>query len=175
MDIFTIASVGQGSIAVCTRPRGGDWLEDDLGSLARAGIHVVVSALTDEENTELELRGEASGCTSLGLTFLRLPIADRDTPPNFNAALRSLQEVQERLHRGQHAVIHCRQGIGRSCMLVAAILVLEGLGVEDAWNLVQQKRGRPVPDTPAQRAWPDAVQQFRMLVPDAATGSSQSR
>jgi hypothetical protein len=41
------------------RPRGGDWLADELRDLARAGVEVVVSMLSDAEAAELELAQEA--------------------------------------------------------------------------------------------------------------------
>jgi len=35
------------------RPRGGDWLQDEILALKRSGISILVSLLTPEEEDEL--------------------------------------------------------------------------------------------------------------------------
>ena len=45
-------------LAITPRPRGEDWLEDDIRLLQRAGIDVVVSAFTQVEAEELGLLRE---------------------------------------------------------------------------------------------------------------------
>jgi hypothetical protein len=42
------------------RPRGGEWLADELGSLWHVGVDVLVCALTDPELRELGLTAEAA-------------------------------------------------------------------------------------------------------------------
>lgn len=39
--IFHIPISSQGSLAITPRPRGGDWLEDDIAGLARSGVGVL--------------------------------------------------------------------------------------------------------------------------------------
>ena len=51
MDVFWIDP----TLAIITRPRGGDWLSDELSALKREGVGVVVSCLTDAEEHELGL------------------------------------------------------------------------------------------------------------------------
>jgi hypothetical protein len=46
-------------LAIVPRPRGGDWLLDDLRNLQAAGIDVLISLLTEAEAAELELSSEA--------------------------------------------------------------------------------------------------------------------
>jgi hypothetical protein len=48
--------------------------------LQRAGIDVVVSALTAAENEELGLVEESRCCQSRGIEFLSFPIEDRSVP-----------------------------------------------------------------------------------------------
>ena len=48
-------------------------------------------------------------------------------------------------------------GIGRSCLVAASLLKLWGLSTEEAWARVERARGRPVPDTPEQRAFVDRL------------------
>jgi hypothetical protein len=61
-------------LAIIPRPRGQDWLPDDISLLQREGIDVVVSALTAAENEELGLVEESRCCQSRGIEFLSSPI-----------------------------------------------------------------------------------------------------
>ena len=61
-------------------------------------------------------------------------------------------------------LIHCRQGIGRSSLLAAA--VLEASSLDEAWRRIAEARGRSVPDTPEQRAWLQASGAIRDKMPD---------
>ena len=42
-DIFWIKAAGRGRLAVMPRPRGGDWLEDEILHLKRSGIGILVT------------------------------------------------------------------------------------------------------------------------------------
>jgi hypothetical protein len=46
-------------LGIMPRPRGNDWLPDDLRILRQAGVDVIVSALTASEAEELGLSAEA--------------------------------------------------------------------------------------------------------------------
>lgn len=74
-ELFTIGPVGAGDLSTMTRPGGGDWLADELHGLAATGVDVLVSLLTDAENTELGLEREAELAQEAGLAFLRLPMS----------------------------------------------------------------------------------------------------
>jgi hypothetical protein len=76
MNPFWIKIVGV-RLAITPRPRGRDWLEDDIRFLQRAGVDVLVSALTPAEAEELGLLEEGHYCQSNGLEFLYFPIEDR--------------------------------------------------------------------------------------------------
>jgi protein-tyrosine phosphatase len=132
------------------RPRGGDWLTDELGDLATAGVSVLVSLLTDAEAAEFDLIQEADAAKAAGVEFHRLPTADRQVPDR-DAMLALARLLVQRLDDGSSVAVHCRQGIGRSSTLAATVLVLEGIAAGDAWDRVSAARGLPVPDTDEQR------------------------
>jgi protein-tyrosine phosphatase len=138
------------------RPRGGEWLTDDLRDLAIAGVSVLVSLLTDAELAELGLLHEADAARLTGLEFHRLPTTDRHAPDR-EAALAVGRLLRQRLDDGASVVVHCRYGIGRSSTLAAVVLVLEGTDPADAWDRIAAARGLPVPDTRVQREFVDAL------------------
>jgi protein-tyrosine phosphatase len=148
-ELFTIRRAGPGALSTMARPRGGEWLADDMNGLAAAGVTVVVSLLTDAEMAELGLSGEAEAAQASSLTFYRLPTEDRHAPdPGAGRALAGT--LQDLLAEGAHVAVHCRFGIGRSSTLAAMVLVLEGTPPDQAWTQISAARGRTVPDSAAQ-------------------------
>ena len=141
------------NLAIIPRPRGWDWLGDDLASLKRVGIDAIVSTLTTAECEELGLIEEASLCERNGIDYLSFPIEDRSVPPSRSEFERFLQQVEMKLSRGLSVGVHCRACIGRSAILVAGLLVRKGMTADDAFATIGRARGCAVPDTREQREW----------------------
>ncbi|HEU5401090.1 MAG TPA: hypothetical protein VFU86_07015 [Terriglobales bacterium] len=140
-------------IAIVARPRGGDWLRDEIKSLSNSGITVLVSMLTTEESIELQLLNEAAECEEIGIVFLHIPVGDRSVPADEKGFSTVIDQAAELVRSGAYLGVHCRASIGRSSVLAAAVLVRLGWVVEAAFNAIEDARGRPVPDTAEQRQW----------------------
>jgi protein-tyrosine phosphatase len=152
-DLYWVPGPWPGRLAVMPRPRGGDWLEDEVRSWKRSGIDVVLSLLTPDEVTELGLAGEEELCRANGIELLSLPVPDRGVPPSQEAASAVVAKLAERLADGKGVAVHCRQGIGRAGLIAAGLLVAAGTGPEAALQRVSTARGCAVPETPEQRRW----------------------
>jgi protein-tyrosine phosphatase len=152
-ELYWIEGPWRGRLAIMPRPRGADWLEDEISAWKRAGIHAIVSALTEEESRELELGREKDLCSQAGIDFISFPIADRCTPSSPKTMLDLVRQLDKGLTSGKAIAIHCRQGVGRAALLAACLLVSAGLDVSAAFARIQAARGCPVPDTTEQRAW----------------------
>lgn len=135
------------------RPRGGDWLEDEVAAWRRRDIDTVVSLLTEEEERELELRNEALQARSQGVTFVSYPITDRGVPPDTSGLLDLLERIYSDLQAGKNVLVHCRQGIGRTGLVAASLLVRNGMRPESAIEQVSRVRGLAVPETPEQESY----------------------
>ena len=135
------------------RPRGGDWLEDEIRSLKSSGVDAVVSLLERAEIEELGITEERALCEAKGISFLSFPIPDRDVPPSGREALDFAGSVSNLLRSGKSVVIHCRQGVGRSALIAACVMMVGGVRVDEAFEKIEAARGCPVPDTPEQRKW----------------------
>lgn len=144
---------GPGRLAILPRPRGGDWLEDEVRAWRQAGVDVVVSLLTREEVADLDLAGEEELCRSNGVRFLSFPLPDRGVPASKEVVRDLVARLAQYLAAGSSVAIHCRQGIGRAGMIAASVLVSTGLDPETAIGRVSAARGCPVPETPGQRRW----------------------
>lgn len=142
-----------GRLGIVPRPRGGDWLADEIRSWRASGLDVIVSLLTAEETVEWDLRQEAALARKEGIEFHSFPIPDYGVPPSRADLSRLVSRLEAALAAGKNVAIHCRQGIGRSSVVVASVLVLAGEEPGEAFRRIEEARGRPVPDTAEQRAW----------------------
>jgi protein-tyrosine phosphatase len=148
--LYPIAGPWPGKLFLSSRPRGGDWLEDEILGWQRYGIDAVVSLLTDEEEQELGLVNEASEAQKHDLDFLSYPIPDRGIPSNPLTLSNLLETIHRDLQQGKSVLVHCRQGIGRTGLVAASLLVREGMEPESAIQKVSKMRGVHVPETPEQ-------------------------
>jgi len=119
-------------LAIVPRPRGNDWLEDEVTQMKRAGVDVLVSMLQPDEATELGLSTEAKLCAAGGIQFRSFPIPDRETPPSTAAFAKFVEELS---------------------LPLAALLTAEGYTADDAFRRLTTARGLQVPDTPDQIRW----------------------
>ena len=153
--MFWIERAFPGRIAIVPRPRGGDWLERDLKLIRKDGIDVLVSMLTSEEAAEFELTDERECSRLAGIEFISFPIVDRGVPESKESFADLANKLAAQLEIGQHIGVHCRQGIGRSSLLAAAVLTSSGIESSDALQAVSAARGIRVPETAEQTRWFD--------------------
>ncbi len=144
-----------GRMALAARPRGGDWLEDEIAGWRGAGVSAIVSLLKPEEERELSLENEEREAQTQGMEFISLPITDRGVPDAEAELTSTLERLEGILSAGRNVVIHCRQGVGRTGLLAACMLISRGLLPEDAIRILSAARGAPIPETPEQRRWID--------------------
>jgi protein-tyrosine phosphatase len=147
-------------LAIVPRPRGGDWLDDEIRNLRRDGIEILVSLLTPPEDEELNLDNEAAACESEGIEFYKFPIPDRQCPPVTQTFRTFIDELRAQRAQGKNIGVHCRAGIGRSSLTLASILSTEGYTPDDAFDLISEARQFRVPDTKEQIEW---VRNFSQL------------
>jgi protein-tyrosine phosphatase len=152
-DVFWINGKDPPYLAVVLRPRGEDWLEDDLRRLKRCGIETIVSLLQLEEARWLGLEEEGPLAEKVGIEFLSHPIPDTHVPSSSTAFHTFAAGLADRLRTGEHIGVHCRGSIGRATITAACTLIHLGWDSEVALDAVEVARGCPVPDTAEQKAW----------------------
>jgi len=153
MTNYQIEGPWQGELAIVSRPRGGDWLEDEIHALKDGHFDVLVSLLTTDESDEFDLGAEAHLSRAHGLQFCGFPIPDLGIPQSLTAARALIDKLYVGLKAGKKIAIHCRQGIGRSGLIAAGLLVASGVDAETAFRHVSDARGLPVPETAEQKQW----------------------
>jgi protein-tyrosine phosphatase len=138
---------------MAARPRGGDWLEDEMAAWRLAGIGTVVSLLTPEEERDLDLDREPQVAKERGMEFISFPIPDRQVPSSQTEMAAILERIESELSAGKNVVVHCRQGVGRTGLVGACLLITKGLSPENAVKVLSSARGNQIPETHEQRSW----------------------
>ncbi|MEX1253671.1 MAG: tyrosine protein phosphatase [Dehalococcoidia bacterium] len=151
--LWEVSGPWKGRLAVVPRPRGGDWLEDEIEALREAGVDMLVSALTASEIAELDLAREEDRCGAHGIEYVLFPIQDYSVPASIRATAALVERITTSLADGKGVATHCRGGVGRSPLLAACVLAMSGIDVATAFEGIGAARGCPVPDTAEQRAW----------------------
>jgi protein-tyrosine phosphatase len=152
-DIFWIKGNPPAPLAIVLRPRGDEWLEDELLGMRRGGIQTLVSLLEEDEAVLLGLADEAPIAEHVGLKFLSYPIPDTEIPPNITAFQTFAAGLANRLRAGEQIGVHCRGSIGRATVTAACALIHLGWSPHAALAAIQVARGCMVPDTQEQEDW----------------------
>jgi protein-tyrosine phosphatase len=108
------------------RPRGGDWLADEIRSWKDAGVDVAVSLLEPHEVASLDLQAEDELSRQEGIEPVPFSIPDRGVPESKRRYDELIRSLFAALKAGRTVGVHCRQGIGRSAIVAAGTLVLGG-------------------------------------------------
>ena len=140
-------------MGIMARPRGNEWLEEEVGYCKKQGVDIIVSLLERDEIIELGLKQEETLCTKHGIQFFNLPIKDRGLPEKSSSTEKFIQTRYKEILAGANIVIHCRMGIGRSSIIAGAIIQCAGNHTEKIISNIIKARGLTVPDTREQLDW----------------------
>ncbi len=152
--MYWIESFDSGAaVGIMPRPRGGDWLEDEIRKLKVDGVQVIVSLLERSEVQQLGLNNEEATCRKHQIEFINFSIVDRDVPSDQSATNDLVSVLKKNILDGRKTVIHCRMGIGRSTIIAGVILLEFEMSVEQIINKIREIRKIEVPDTEEQTQW----------------------
>ena len=133
----------------------GVWDRDlgtDLERLAEEyHVNLLVSLMERVEYSYLGVPDLLLRAEERGMEVIHLPIPDGGAPvePEADRYVPLIEDVVERLEKGQTVVVHCRGGQGRSGMLAASVLVALGHPAVKALEIVRGTREGAV-ETPEQ-------------------------
>lgn len=140
-------------IGIMPRPRGGDWLEQEILHLKRQHIDIWLSLLELHEIDELGLRQQPTLCRKHEIEYINFPVVDRSVPEKGSKVELLINLLFQKIQQGHSVVIHCRMGIGRSSIITACVLLEAGWKTEAIMQKIISARGLKVPDTELQLQW----------------------
>lgn len=103
-----------------------------IRALPKLGIGAVVDLRSESKDDVAELERQ-------GIHFLHLPTPDWH-PPTANDLETGTEWILDELGKGNGVLVHCQHGIGRSVIMVAAVLVKMGYDWREAMNIIRAKR-----------------------------------
>lgn len=154
--VLTIDSVAvpgaSGLIGMCACPGGrrafamdfdpGLDLNQDLAAIEAFGASTLVTLMEERELDRLGVHTLPIEARRLGLNWMHLPIVDMSVPTAVFESRWSEAgaELRETLVRGEHIVLHCWAGLGRTGTIAAKLLIEFGLDPESATVEVRTAR-----------------------------------
>ena len=136
---------------------GRQWagvLEADLQTIQAWGASAVLSLVEPHEFARLGVPDFAQAIASTPLQWWPVPITDMATPGHATLAAWRAHgpALLQALNSGQRVLVHCAAGLGRTGMLVAKLLVLNGVSADEAIDQVRRARPGTI-ETEAQADW----------------------
>ena len=152
-DLYTVSLEETGLLSLSGRPRGHEWLEDEINAWGKSGVTHVISLLELKEALDLGLRDEAFFTKQAQMRFTNYCIPDMQIPLNINDFIDLALNLSQEIQSGEWVHIHCRAGIGRSGVMASTVLYFLGYEPEQALHLVSQCRKLQIPDTEEQKTF----------------------
>ena len=128
-------------IGIALRPRGGDWLRDEVAHLRAEGVDLLVSLLITEEQVALGLLAEAECCTTVGIEYVSAPMRDLGAPNDAADFRKLIRRLAANVRAGKSVAIHCRQSVGCSGLVTCSVLLALGHPLSHAVTCVSSARG----------------------------------
>lgn len=108
-------------LAVVTRTRVGDWLEDEVSGWRDAGLDAVVSLLESDEAAQLGLDDERKHHPNpKDFDSSRFRFQTGEYPHRLGDALKFPTRLSAALGAGENVAVHCRQGFAASRLSACA-------------------------------------------------------
>ncbi len=161
--LFAIEGPWRGILAIAPAPPPEPRLAKALERWQKLGISTVLSLMEPGEREGWDREGDF--CEELGIRFYSLPIRDHSIPKpdEMEKIIEVLTTIEARLKAGERVVAHCFGGIGRSGMATIALLMIGGISMEKAIELVTLARGLDCPETEEQLEWLTSFDRFRRV------------
>ena len=144
-EIYDVASLGKGKLFIMPKPTYF-MIDRDMRYYNNIGIEKIISLLEINEAEDEGLADEESECNNVGIEFEQYPIRDGDIP-EMKTFVEFVKKIYLEIINGKYITVHCWAGIGRSGMLVCALLKMNGYSTDEAVKFVSEKREYPVPET----------------------------
>lgn len=119
-----------------------DRIENDLQSIRNWGAAAIVTLLELRELAMLGVADLPDRVHSMNMHWLHLPIKSMDLPDETfeNGWKLAGPQLLQLLSDGQRILIHCKEGVGRSGVVAARILIESGVDPATALRTVRKAR-----------------------------------
>jgi len=119
-----------------------DRIENDLQCICNWGAAVIVNLLETREIVTLGIAALPGRILSKNIHWLHLPMANNLLPDEIFEEKWRLARPQllQSLQAGERILIHCKEGVGRSGIVAARLLIESGIDADCAIRAVRKAR-----------------------------------
>jgi protein-tyrosine phosphatase/nicotinamidase-related amidase len=152
LDNAPAAFTGSGRLSMTILPGRRDYnreLDVDLATMHTQAVNAVVCLVPLAEIESYGVRDLLPSYRQAGFEVYHLPIADQRAC-SMEAAVAAVSWCQARLDQGQHVMLHCVGGIGRTGLIGACVLKAYGADSDTAIEQIRQARTRRAIETETQ-------------------------
>jgi ADP-ribosyl-[dinitrogen reductase] hydrolase len=117
-------------------------LEADVKTISTWGATVLVTLMEEVELHILQITNLPEKLAEYGIRWIHLPIRNRSLPTTDFEMVWSVvgEELRSILRKGGRIVIHCQEGVGRTGLIAARLLIEMGVKKDDAISIVRNAR-----------------------------------
>ncbi|MDX2228455.1 MAG: cyclin-dependent kinase inhibitor 3 family protein [Leptolyngbyaceae cyanobacterium bins.349] len=103
-------------------------------------VDTLVSLIEEAELSQLKIPHLFSEVQQAGMRSLWFPIPDFSAPRSMPATVSLVREILGAVRQGKTVVTHCKGGLGRSGLIVAACLTTLGYSAAEAFIIIRKAR-----------------------------------
>lgn len=153
MPPYMIIEVARSTLWMMPAPTFVGEVSSTLDLCGELRIKHIVSLVEDNEARFLKLENLSPECFVRKIELLKMPIVDRKPPASIEEFTKLARVCYQLMLAGESIGVHCKSGIGRSGMLICALLGMLGFDLPAALERIRDRRGLAAPNTAEQMDW----------------------
>ena len=110
----------------------GEYVENDIFTIQKLGVKCVID-MRSENSFDKSL------FESIGINYFNIPV-DNYYAPELDQIDNAIEYINSNISVDNKILIHCKEGVGRSSLIIIAYLVTTGLDLFESIKLVQSNR-----------------------------------
>ena len=110
----------------------GEYVENDIFTIQKLGVNCVIDMRS-------ETLFDKSLFESIGINYFNIPV-DNYFAPELDQIDNAIEYINSNISVDSKILIHCKEGVGRSSLIIIAYLVTTGLDLFESMKLVQSNR-----------------------------------
>ena len=110
----------------------GEYVENDFFTIQKLGVKCVID-MRSENSFDKSL------FESIGINYFNIPV-DNYYAPELDQIDNAIEYINSNISVDSKILIHCKEGVGRSSLIIIAYLVTTGLDLFESIKLVQSNR-----------------------------------
>ena len=110
----------------------GEYTQNDVFTIQKLGVKCVIDMRS-------ESLFDQSLFESIGINYFNIPV-DNYFAPELDQIDNAIEYINSNISVDNNILIHCKEGVGRSSLIIIAYLVTTGLDLFESMKLVQSNR-----------------------------------